>query len=140
LLTDASWATSHLCELMITGQSPVLPRRQRRRAERALWRKLAHPLWAGCSSWAACRIGCARCSNRARHASLLFAWAAHATFGPVASWKIEFLLIFHFGLNSSLIFGNSYISVQSFKNHKTSSVGFINLRSIQENIKPNISS
>jgi hypothetical protein len=39
---------------------------------------------------------------------------------------------FPFGLNSSLNFVDSYLSVQSSKNHETGSVGFINLSSTQK--------
>jgi hypothetical protein len=39
---------------------------------------------------------------------------------------------FHFGLNSSLNFENSYLSAKSSKNHETNSVRFLNSSSIHE--------
>jgi hypothetical protein len=50
-----------------------------------------------------------------------------AAFGPLARAKIRIPFLFGFGLN----FENSYLPVQSSKNHETNSVGFINSRSIQ---------
>jgi hypothetical protein len=52
-----------------------------------------------------------------------------ATFGPMAwdSNRIPFL--FPFVFNSSLNFENPYLSVQSSKNHETSSVSFVISRS-----------
>jgi hypothetical protein len=54
-----------------------------------------------------------------------------AAFGPLARAKIRIPFLFSFGLNSSLKFENSYLPVQSSKNHETDSIGFINSRSIQ---------
>jgi hypothetical protein len=48
-----------------------------------------------------------------------------ATFGPLARAEIEKPFLFCFGLNSNLNLKNSYLPVQSSKNHETSSVGFI---------------
>jgi hypothetical protein len=61
-------------------------------------------------------------------------WATQE-YGPVAwdSNKIPFP--FHFGLNASLNFENSYLPIHSSKNHETSLVGFLISISIYENIK-----
>jgi hypothetical protein len=45
-----------------------------------------------------------------------------AAFSPLARAKIEIPFLFSFGLNLSLNFENPYLSVQSSKNHETSSV------------------
>jgi hypothetical protein len=56
----------------------------------------------------------------------------HGHFWPVGQILNENFFQFHFGLNSSLNFENSYISIQSSKNHETNSVGFVKLSSTQE--------
>jgi hypothetical protein len=68
--------------------------------------------------------------------STLLAWASgpryivyagpHMAFTPLARSGMEIPFLFLFGLNSSSIFKNSYLSIQSSKNHETSSAGFVN--------------
>jgi hypothetical protein len=45
-----------------------------------------------------------------------------ATFSPLAIAKIEIPFLFSSGLNLSLNFENSYLPVQSSKNHETNSI------------------
>jgi hypothetical protein len=54
----------------------------------------------------------------------------HTGFSPLAVGFKENLFHFSFGLNSSLNFKNSYLSVQYSKNHEISSVGFVIMSSI----------
>jgi hypothetical protein len=54
------------------------------------------------SAMGCARPGCAWHMGRAEQASALLAWAAHASFGPLAQRGIEIPFLFSFSLNSNL--------------------------------------
>jgi hypothetical protein len=91
------------------------------RVERALWLRKSAP----CGPTSRC-LGPRQAGERTSAS-----WAARG-FRPVGPMGIEISFLFLFGLNSNSKFENSCLPVESSKNHETSSVGFINLRSIYE--------
>jgi hypothetical protein len=68
----------------------------------------------------------------AKHASV--SWATRG-FRPSGTVLNRILFLFLFGLNSSLNFENSYLSIQSSKNHETSSVSFLISGPIHKNVE-----
>jgi hypothetical protein len=101
-----------------------LARRQPRHARaRAACATLCRASWAGPVAHGPSEPRCRCRSGPRRH------------FRPVGQNQIEILFLFCFGLNSSLNLKISYVSVQSPKNHETSSIILLNSCPTQEKYK-----